>query len=42
MSDWGGFWIAMAMLCIAFYGEPDLADALRAHLYQPTCVSAQP
>jgi len=28
----GGGWIAIAMLLVAFYGEPDLVDAIIHHL----------
>lgn len=28
MGNWGGIWIAIALLNIFFYGEPDLTGAL--------------
>lgn len=28
MSDWAGFWIGLAMLIIAFRGEPDLISSV--------------
>lgn len=31
--DFGGEWIALAMLLIAFWGDPDLCDALIAYLH---------
>ena len=30
--DGGGAWVAFALVLIAFYGEPDLVDALIAFL----------
>jgi len=31
-DGWNGFWIMIAITAVAFYGEPDLVDAIKCKL----------
>lgn len=34
MNDWSGFYIMIAILCVFFYRDPDIADAIVYFLMQ--------